>query len=173
MPGDMSLAEKKRSAWSFENVFQEPGFLIRRAHQMSTAAFVLEAGAVDITPVQFITLSAISTHPDTDAAAVSELTAFDRTTVGQVLYRLESKGLVMRRPGKVDRRKKILRITEAGQAILDQVLAMTPKIADNIIGVLEPDERTMLIRLLQKVIQAPANERLVRASAAARLSEGA
>jgi len=124
----------------------------------------MEAGSVDITPVQFITLFAISTRPDTDAASVSELVAFDRTTIGQVLFRLESKGLIMRRSGEEDRRKKILRVTDAGHVILDRVLSMLPKIADNIIGVLTDEERQTLIGLLQKVIQAPGNERLVRAA---------
>jgi DNA-binding MarR family transcriptional regulator len=145
-------------------MFSEPGFLLRRAHQLSTAAFVMEAGSVDITPVQFITLFAISTRPDTDAASVSELVAFDRTTIGQVLFRLENKGLIMRRSGEEDRRKKILRVTDEGHVILDRVLSMLPKIADNIIGVLSDEERQTLIGLLQKVIQAPGNERLVRAA---------
>ena len=124
----------------------------------------MEAGSVDITPVQFITLFAISTRPDTDAASVSELVAFDRTTIGQVLFRLENKGLIMRRSGEEDRRKKILRVTDEGHVILDRVLSMLPKIADNIIGVLSDEERQTLIGLLQKVIQAPGNERLVRAA---------
>lgn len=124
----------------------------------------MEAGTVDITPVQFITLFAIAAHPDTDAASVSELVAFDRTTIGQVLFRLENKGLIMRRSGEVDRRKKILRVTDAGDAILNKVLSMLPKIADNIVGVLSDEERKVLIRLLTKVIQAPGNERLVRAA---------
>ena len=114
--------------------------------------------------MQFVTLFAISNYPDTDAATVSDLIAFDRTTVGQVLYRLEGKGLIVRTSGEADRRKKLLRITKEGQAILDQVLAMTPKIADNIIGVLSEEERRTLIGLLQKIIKAPGNERLVQAT---------
>ncbi|MCO5073162.1 MAG: MarR family winged helix-turn-helix transcriptional regulator [Rhizobiaceae bacterium] len=155
------MSNTKASPRTLEDMFQEPGFLLRRAHQLSSAAFVMEAGAVDITPVQFITLLAISNTADTDAATVSELIAFDRTTVGQVLFRLESKGLIVKRGSDVDRRKKILQITDAGQQVLDEVLAMTPKIADNIIGVLSDDERRTFISILQKIIKAPANERLV------------
>lgn len=125
---------------------------------------MMEAGAVDITPLQFITLLAISNQPETDAATVSDLIAFDRTTVGQVLFRLESKGLIVKRGSDVDRRKKMLQITDAGQQILDRVLAMTPVIADNIVGVLSPEERRMFISLLQKIISAPANQRLVGAA---------
>ncbi len=125
---------------------------------------MMEAGAVDITPLQFITLLAISNQPETDAATVSDLIAFDRTTVGQVLFRLESKGLIVKRGSDVDRRKKMLQITDAGQQILDRVLAMTPVIADNIVGVLSTEERRMFISLLQKIISAPANQRLVGAA---------
>ncbi len=125
---------------------------------------MMEAGAVDITPLQFITLLAISNQPETDAATVSDLIAFDRTTVGQVLFRLESKGLIVKRGSDIDRRKKMLQITDAGQQILDRVLAMTPVIADNIVGVLSTEERRMFISLLQKIISAPANQRLVGAA---------
>lgn len=158
------MARSKVPPRTLEDMYQEPGFLLRRAHQLSTAAFVMEAGAVDITPLQFITLLAISNEPGTDAATVSELIAFDRTTVGQVLFRLESKGLIVKHGSDIDRRKKLLRITDAGQAILDRVLAMTPKIADNIAGVLTAEERRTFIAILQKIIKAPANQRLVRAS---------
>lgn len=158
------MPKSKAAARKLEDMFHEPGFLLRRAHQLSTAAFMMEAGAVDITPLQFITLLAISNQPETDAATVSDLIAFDRTTVGQVLFRLESKGLIVKRGSDVDRRKKMLQITDAGQQILDRVLAMTPVIADNIVGVLSPEERRMFISLLQKIISAPANQRLVGAA---------
>ena len=81
-----------------------PGHLIRRAHQASTALFAAECGPFDLTPVQFAAMSAIRDTPDLDATRLAALIAFDRSTMGDVLERLEAKGWVVRQPSPHDRR---------------------------------------------------------------------
>src|ERR1700733_9549250 len=86
-----------------------PGHLIRRLHQISFALFVDQAKALgnvafDITPVQYAALAAIANHPGIDQTALSNVIAFDRTTIGDVVGRLEKKKLVKRKSGTVDRR---------------------------------------------------------------------
>lgn len=69
-----------------------PGHLIRRAQQVSIAIFAEECAGLDLTSVQYAALSAIGAHPGVDATRLSTLIAFDRSTIGDVLERLESKG---------------------------------------------------------------------------------
>ena len=71
-----------------------PGHLIRRAHQISTALFAEECAGFDLTPVQYAALVAIKANPEVDATRLSALIAFDRSTIGGVLERLEAKGWV-------------------------------------------------------------------------------
>jgi len=67
------------------------GHLIRRAHQISTAYFLEECGG-DLTAVQYAALVTIGAHPGIDATRPSEIIYFDRSTIGDVLDRMEGKG---------------------------------------------------------------------------------
>ncbi len=96
-----------------------PGHLIRRLHQISFALFVDQAKAFDITPVQYAALAAINNHPGIDQTTLSNVIAFDRTTIGDVVGRLEKKKLIKRLNGAVDRRTKSLS-HHAGRRAADQ-----------------------------------------------------
>ncbi len=98
-----------------------PGHLIRRLHQISFALFVDQAKAFDITPVQYAAIAAINNHPGIDQTALSNIIAFDRTTIGDVVGRLEKKKLIKRMNGTVDRRTKSLYITPAGERLIRQI----------------------------------------------------
>ena len=81
---------------------------------MSTAVFMNEAKAFDLTAVQFSALVVIREHPGIDATRVSDLIFFDRSTIGNVLDRLEKKGLILRRAGTADRRDQAALSDAAG-----------------------------------------------------------
>ena len=98
-----------------------PGHLIRRAHQISAAIFMEECAAHNVTPVQYACLSAIARQPGVDATRLASAVAFDRSTLGNVLERLETKGWVERKPSPEDRRVKLLHITDAGEQLLDAI----------------------------------------------------
>ncbi len=101
---------------SMKQVYGKPGHLIRRAQQIAVAIFIEECAAFDITPVQYAALVAIRENPGIDATRLSALVAFDRSTLGNVLERLETKGVVKRRAGKEDRRVKALALTQVGRS---------------------------------------------------------
>jgi DNA-binding MarR family transcriptional regulator len=99
-----------------EELYEMPGHLIRRAQQISTALFTDECGAFDLTSVQYAALCAIKANPNVDATRLSALIAFDRSTIGDVVERLESKGWISRRSSLQDRRIKLLRLSPARPA---------------------------------------------------------
>ena len=74
-------------------VYTAPGYLFRRMQQIAVAIFVEECRAYDLTPVQYASLVAIRTHPGIDATRLSAVIAFDRSTLGSVIERLEAKAL--------------------------------------------------------------------------------
>ena len=104
-----------------ESLYEMPGHLIRRAHQISTAIFAEECAEFDLTSVQYAALVAIKANPDVDATRLSALIAFDRSTIGDVLERLEAKGSIRRTPSPKDRRVKLLRLTLDGDRLLRSV----------------------------------------------------
>ena len=75
-----------------------PAFLIRRMHQIHLALFAEECTAFDITPVQYSIMTVAAVQPDLDQAQLAYEVGVDRATLANVVARLESKGLVRRRP---------------------------------------------------------------------------
>src|SRR5438445_13007337 len=98
--------------------YAKPGYLFRRMQQIAVAIFVEECRAFDLTPVQFAALVAIHTHPGIDATRLSAVIAFDRSTLGNVIERLENKEFIERKPSRGDKRIKLLYQTRSGAALL-------------------------------------------------------
>ncbi|MEZ5824829.1 MAG: MarR family transcriptional regulator [Geminicoccaceae bacterium] len=131
-----------------------PGHMIRRLHQMSTHVFqtrMREAG-VDLTPVQFAALHAISVKPGIDQATIAATIAYDRATIGGVIDRLEAKGLVERKVSRRDRRAREVGLSEAGRALLDRVRPIVDDLQGDILSGLDGDEQAMLLRLCRKAL---------------------
>jgi len=138
-----------------EDMYRQPGHLIRRAHQRSSAIFMEETRSLGITPVQFCALIVIREHSGIDATRVSELIAFDRATIGNVLARLEVKGLIVRRAGVEDKRTKLLFLTPKGQAIIRKLDAAAGRISERLLAPLAPSDRTLLLKLLAQLSEEP------------------
>src|SRR6266567_5669697 len=102
---------------TMDAVYTKPGYLFRRMQQIAVAIFVEECRAHDLTPVQYAALVAIRTHPGIDATRLSAVIAFDRSTLGSVIERLEANKLIERKPSREDRRVKLLYLTRAGGAL--------------------------------------------------------
>jgi MarR family transcriptional regulator, lower aerobic nicotinate degradation pathway regulator len=142
-----------------KDIYKQPGHLIRRAHQIATAVFTNEAKAFDLTAVQFSALLAIRDHPGTDATRVSDLIYFDRSTIGNVLDRLEKKGLIKRQPGVEDRRTKRLFLTAQGRGVLRKVIAKGPRIAETILAPLSAADRARFVKLLAQLVDGDEQNR--------------
>ena len=148
-----------------DSLYTMPGHLIRRVHQISTALFTEECGRFDLTSVQFAALSAIAANPDSDATRLSALIAFDRSTLGDVLERMERKGWIIRVASRSDRRVKVVRLSSAGVQLLGQVAPAVQRVQERLLAPLNAADRRSAVRLLQSLAEfhndvAPAPLRL-------------
>jgi len=132
-------------------IYLMPGHLIRRVHQVSTALFAEECAAYDLTSVQYAALFAIKANPGVDATRLSALIAFDRSTIGDVLERLETKGWIVRSASPHDRRIKLLHLTEAGVKLLRQVAPAVRRVQERLLAPLPPGDRAAMVRLLREL----------------------
>lgn len=137
---------------TMDDVYGKPGYLFRRMQQIAVSIFVEECKDFDLTPVQYAALVAIRTHPGIDATRLSLVIAFDRSTLGSVIERLEAKGFITRRPGTTDRRVKSLHLTQAGRSILQKVMAAVDRAQERMLAPLEPAERNTLVALLVRLV---------------------
>ena len=102
------------------DLYDLPGHLIRRMHQISVSAFAAEtkAAGFDLTPMQFAALCMLEENPGIEQATLAGLVAIDRATIGGVVARLETRGLLERSVSRTDRRARVLTLTEIGAALL-------------------------------------------------------
>ena len=137
---------------TMDAVYTAPGYLFRRMQQIAVAIFVEECRAFDLTPVQYASLIAIHTHPGIDATRLSAVIAFDRSTLGNVIERLESKALIERKPSRADKRVKLLHLTRSGAAQLREITSAVEKAQARMLQPLKPADRKTLLALLTQLV---------------------
>jgi DNA-binding MarR family transcriptional regulator len=138
---------------SMDDVYTRPGHLIRRAQQIAVAIFMEETASLDVTPVQYAALVAIREHPGIDATRLSALVAFDRSTLGSVLERLEAKALIARTGSPGDKRVKRLALTPAGARLLQEVEPAIARAQERILAPLAPEDRRRFMDLLGQLVE--------------------
>jgi MarR family transcriptional regulator, lower aerobic nicotinate degradation pathway regulator len=133
-------------------VYTAPGYLFRRMQQIAVAIFVEECKAHDLTPVQYAALVAIRTHPGIDATRLSAVIAFDRSTLGSVIERLEAKGYIARKSGRGDKRVKLLDLTKEGAALLREIVPSVDRAQARMLQPLKPADRKTLMGLMTQLV---------------------
>jgi MarR family transcriptional regulator, lower aerobic nicotinate degradation pathway regulator len=133
-------------------VYTAPGYLFRRMQQIAVSIFIEECRAHDLTPVQFASLVAIHTHPGIDATRLSAVIAFDRSTLGNVIERLETKGFVERKPSREDKRIKLLDLTRSGAALLREIVPSVDRAQARMLRPLKAGDRKTLMALMTQLV---------------------
>ncbi|WP_293576001.1 MarR family transcriptional regulator [Phaeobacter sp.] len=136
------------------DMFQLPGYLIRRLHQISVSLFAerMSQHDLDLTPVQFATLNALALESGVDQATVASRISYDRATLGKVIDRLEAKGLIERTVSAQDRRARIVSLSQAGASLLGRAGPVVMAMQAEILPGLSLAEREQLVSLMTKAI---------------------
>jgi DNA-binding MarR family transcriptional regulator len=156
----LSLSKKKKIAakapkfHAHTSVWDRPGFLVRRLHQIHVAIFLEEMAEDNFTPIQFGLLSAIADLPGLDQLSLAKEIGIDRANVADVLTRLEARGLVIRTVSTQDNRRKLCVPTEQGLAFVRKHYENMQRAQDRLLRPLEPAKRAEFTRLLRRVVEA-------------------
>ena len=142
----------KADTVTMDAVYTAPGYLFRRMQQIAVAIFIEECRAYDLTPVQYAALIAIRTHPGIDATRLSAVIAFDRSTLGSVIERLEAKDYIERKPGADDKRVKLLYLTKAGAGLLRDIMPVVDRAQARMLQPLKPADRKTLLALMVQLV---------------------
>jgi MarR family transcriptional regulator, lower aerobic nicotinate degradation pathway regulator len=137
---------------TMDAVYTKPGYLFRRMQQIAVAIFVEECRYFDVTPVQYAALVAIQNHPGIDATRLSAVIAFDRSTLGSVIERLEAKGQIERKPAAYDKRIKLLYLTRPGAKLLRDILPAVDRAQTRMLEPLKAGDRKTLMALLAQLV---------------------
>jgi len=107
---------------------------------------------VGLTGPQLVILQYIHTVNEISVGEVAKNVSLSQGTVTGILERMEKRGLVARYKSLQDKRRVIVRITEAGQTLLHNA---PPVMQENFLGkfnTLENWEKTMILSALQRLV---------------------
>lgn len=134
---------------TLSRLYARPGFLLRRAHQISAAVFEDECRSLGLTPAQFGVLTVLKSHPGMGQSSLARALGFDKVTVLRVLRGLEGRGFVARAPAPANKRNIAVALTEAGEEVLAQAQKPAEKAYKRLLAPLDKDQQTQLLALLQ------------------------
>lgn len=138
---------------ALRQLYERPGFMIRRAHQLATAIFLDAAAELGCTTTQFGVLTVLSAGEAIDQITVARRLGLDRSTTGSVVRTLEAGGFVTRVVGP-DRRRRVLALTDAGHARMVALRHCAAVARDRLLEPLTGEEAEALCRLLGKLTTA-------------------
>ncbi|TXI88873.1 MULTISPECIES: MarR family winged helix-turn-helix transcriptional regulator [unclassified Cupriavidus] len=135
-------------------LYARPGFLIRRLHQIHSGLFLEETSEFNITPVQYSLLSALLEQGELDQISLAMEIGLERTTVAEVLPRLEARGLLERRQSPLDGRVKLVRIARKGRALVQRMQDAVKRAHDRTIEALAPAERQLFMLMMIRLVES-------------------
>ncbi len=135
-------------------LWERPGFLVRRLHQIHVAMFLQECAADNVTPVQFGLLSAVLDQPGCDQITLAEKLGIDRTNIADVIRRLERRGWVRRVVNATDRRMRAVSLTDEGRMFVNRTHARMQRAQERLLSPLGEKERAQFVDLLQRLVAA-------------------
>lgn len=134
-------------------LYTRPGFLLRRAHQISAAVFEDECRSVGLTPAQFGVLTVLRASPGLDQSSLARALGFDKVTVLRVLRGLETRGLVQRSPAPESRRNLAVVLSPDGEKLLKQAQKPAEQAYERLMSPLSPEQQMQLVALLQQLTE--------------------
>ncbi len=127
------------------------GFNLRFAQVSVFQHFTAKLGTYGISAPQFGTLLLIESNPGVSQSSVAEALRFDRSTLVQIIDRLEHRDLVIREVSANDRRSHALKLTDHGATLLAGLKTLALEHENEMTRGLEDGERDTLIRLLERI----------------------
>ena len=113
------VSSNPKTPASLSRLYARPGFLLRRAHQISAAVFEDECRDLALTPAQFGVLTVLRSHPGLGQSSLARALGFDKVTVLRVLRGLETRGFVARAPGRGQQAQRLGRADGRGHGGVD------------------------------------------------------
>lgn len=105
----------------------------------------------DLSLTEWRVMAILGRTPDLSANQVAQRSAMDKVAVSRAVARLLAAGRIERRFDEDDRRRSVLRLSEAGYAIYDEVVPLAQGFEQQVLGEMPEDERALLFRLLDRL----------------------
>jgi MarR family transcriptional regulator, temperature-dependent positive regulator of motility len=128
-----------------------PSHLLHRAQQMAADLHATAFGATGLTQRQLALLAALASDAGTSQADLVTKTGIDRSTLAEMVARMEAKGLVVRSKSQTDSRAKSVTLTALGQNSLAMAIPHLKAIDALVLAQLPSRRRDVLVELLTRI----------------------
>jgi DNA-binding MarR family transcriptional regulator len=132
------------------------GYRLKRAHGYSLQRWQTLWDTLPIPYGQYSVLLVISLNPGLSQLVLAESVGLDGSTLVPITNRFVRRGWIRRGRRKDDRRTYALRLTPAGQAVLDKARKILKAHEQDLASPLSIREQASLRRLLQKITDGRA-----------------
>jgi len=133
---------------------RRPGFLIRRLHQLHCALFLEETRRFGITPVQYSLLATLAECGEMDQNGLALEIGLERTSVAEVIPRLQARGFLDRRRSIEDGRVKLVKLTRKGSTLIRKMAPAVRRAHDRTVDQLDPTDRKQFMLQLIKLVES-------------------
>jgi len=130
-----------------------PSFLAFRFHQLCIGIMSEVLAPDGLKGSEYGALTTLDAEPGLDQQSLAARLGIDKVSAGQLVDRLERRGLVDRRLHPTDRRARILHLTPEGLALRRRIQPTALAAQERILAPLRPEERLPLIDLLTRLVQ--------------------
>ena len=133
---------------------RSPSHLLHRALQLALDIYTVETGPVAITQRQYAVLAAVAADEGLSQTGLVRATGIDRSTLADLVGRMIAKGYLERARSAEDARANVVKLGEAGRAVLE---AATPRVeaADlRLLALLGGKKRKPFVEALRRLAKA-------------------
>ncbi|MGK0715809.1 MarR family winged helix-turn-helix transcriptional regulator [Leucobacter sp. W1153] len=130
------------------------GFLIRRAQQLHVAVWA-RVVSTEVSSVQYSILVTLHRLGDASQRELCDEAGLDRSTIAEILRRMERDGLVERQRSAEDARRNSVRLTTLGLAERRRLKPLVLKVQQELTAGLNAAERAQLELSLNRLLDSP------------------
>jgi len=131
-----------------ENFDRDPMILLHDVARILRTRSDQLARAHGMTRAQWIILARLARQPGISQNEMANICEVEPITVGRLIDRLETHGLVERRPDPKDRRVRRLHLLPPAEPILEEIAGYRKALSEEIVGGLDETQRTKLVDML-------------------------
>lgn len=134
------------------------GNLIRRAQQLHLATWARVADP-DITSTQYSILTVLGRLGEASQRELGDEVDLDRSTITDLVRRMEKAGLIERRRATADARRNVVTLTARGAAERERLAPLVVEVQRELTGHLSAAETAALFGALWSMLERPGSER--------------
>lgn len=121
------------------------------SNRISGAIARIYAERFQLSVTEWRVIAVLGRHPGLSATGVAARTAMDKVAVSRAVARLRASGRLEREIHEGDRRRSVLRLSEAGYKVFDEVVPLALAFEQRLLADMSENERSCLFDLLDRL----------------------